>query len=412
MSAPASHALLSPSAAHRWLNCTPAPRLEAELPDSTSEYAEEGRLAHSVCELAARKKFTVMKTAAYNAALKKLKADPLWNDEMLTTANAYVEHLTEHAMRFEHAPYTALEVRVDISDYAPEAHGTCDCVMIGGDELIITDYKHGKGVAVSAEGNPQMRLYALGALKLYRPIYGDMIRRVSFYIDQPRLNDYSGDSMTVEELLAWGENTVKPKAVMAFAGLGEYSPGEWCRFCRAKAQCRARSDSFTALEDFKDALLPDNAALAEQYERDGIPAPPLLTDAEIGGLLTRAEELVKWHEALKEYALTACLNGITIPGWKAVEGRSIRKIADYDKAAAALQTAGYAEALLYRREPITLGDLDKLVGGEAQLKALLGDMLTRPPGKPSLAPKTDKRPAYSGAAADFKGVTADDSKPV
>lgn len=194
-----------------------------------------------------------MNNRAYNSRLKKLKADPKWDDEMLSTAATYVEHLTEHAMRFEHAPYVALEVQVDITDYAPEAFGTCDCIMIGGDELIITDYKHGKGVPVSAQDNPQMLLYALGALKLYRPIYGDMIRRVSTYIDQPRLDSYDGASMTVEELLAWGES-IKPKAAAAFMGTGEFAPGEWCRFCRAKAKCRARANQNTALEDFKDCI--------------------------------------------------------------------------------------------------------------------------------------------------------------
>jgi hypothetical protein len=166
MPTPTDHALLSPSAAGRWLHCTPAPRLEAELPESTSEYAEEGRLAHSVCELLARKKFTIMKPSAYTRDLKKLKGNALWQDEMLTTAAAFVEHLLERHMAFEHKPYIVFEVKVDITDFVPEAFGTCDCVMIGGDELIITDYKHGKGVPVSPQENPQMMLYALGALKL------------------------------------------------------------------------------------------------------------------------------------------------------------------------------------------------------------------------------------------------------
>ena len=316
---PDKHAILSPSAAHRWLHCTPAPRVEAEFPETTSEYAEEGRLAHSVCELAAKKKFTVMNNRTYNSRLKKLKADPKWDDEMLSTAATYVEHLTEHAMRFEHAPYVALEVQVDITDYAPEAFGTCDCVMIGGDELIITDYKHGKGVPVSAQDNPQMLLYALGALKLYRPIYGDMIHRVSTYIDQPRLGSYDGASMTVEELLAWGES-IKPKAAAAFMGTGEFAPGEWCRFCRAKAKCRARANQNTALEDFKDCIpLGRSIPMWAEYDATGFKPSNCLTDEEIGALLVRAEGLVAWYNDLKEYALAACLNGKTIPGWKAVE---------------------------------------------------------------------------------------------
>lgn len=402
---PDKHAILSPSAAHRWLHCTPAPRVEAEFPETTSEYAEEGRLAHSVCELAAKKKFTVMNNRAYNSRLKKLKADPKWDDEMLSTAATYVEHLTEHAMRFEHAPYVALEVQVDITDYAPEAFGTCDCIMIGGDELIITDYKHGKGVPVSAQDNPQMLLYALGALKLYRPIYGDMIRRVSTYIDQPRLDSYDGASMTVEELLAWGES-IKPKAAAAFMGTGEFAPGEWCRFCRAKAKCRARANQNTALEDFKDCIpLGRSIPMQTEYDATGFKPSNCLTDEEIGALLVRAEGLVAWYNDLKEYALVACLNGKTIPGWKAIEGRSTRAWTDQDAALEALMAGGVEEAIIYDRVPKTLAQLEKVIGKQ-RFGELVGGMITKSPGKPALAAESDKRPAYNGAAADFSEVKA------
>lgn len=402
---PDKHAILSPSAAHRWLHCTPAPHVEAEFPETTSEYAEEGRLAHSVCELAAKKKFTVMNNRTYNSRLKKLKADPKWDDEMLSTAATYVEHLTEHAMRFEHAPYVALEVQVDITDYAPEAFGTCDCVMIGGDELIITDYKHGKGVPVSAQDNPQMLLYALGALKLYRPIYGDMIRRVSTYIDQPRLGSYDGASMTVEELLAWGES-IKPKAAAAFMGTGEFAPGEWCRFCRAKAKCRARANQNTALEDFKDCIpLGRSIPMQAEYDATGFKPSNCLTDEEIGALLVRAEGLVAWYNDLKEYALAACLNGKTIPGWKAVEGRSTRAWTDQDAALDALMAGGVEEAIIYDRIPKTLAQLEKVIGKQ-RFGELVGGMITKSPGKPALAAESDKRPAHNGAAADFSEVKA------
>lgn len=402
---PDKHAILSPSAAHRWLHCTPAPRVEAEFPETTSEYAEEGRLAHSVCELAAKKKFTVMNNRTYNSRLKKLKADPKWDDEMLSTAATYVEHLTEHAMRFEHAPYVALEVQVDITDYAPEAFGTCDCVMIGGDELIITDYKHGKGVPVSAQDNPQMLLYALGALKLYRPIYGDTIRRVSTYIDQPRLGSYDGASMTVEELIAWGES-IKPKAAAAFMGTGEFAPGEWCRFCRAKAKCRARANQNTALEDFKDCIpLGRSIPMQAEYDATGFKPSNCLTDEEIGALLVRAEGLVAWYNDLKEYALAACLNGKTIPGWKAVEGRSTRAWTDQDAALEALMAGGVEEAIIYDRVPKTLAQLEKVIGKQ-RFGELVGGMITKSPDKPALAAESDKRPAYNGAAADFSEVKA------
>lgn len=405
MPTPTAHALLSPSAADRWLHCTPAPRLEADQPESTSGYAEEGRLAHSVSELVARKKFTVMTTRAYNSKLKKLKADPLWQDEMLATAGTYVEHLTENAMRFDHAPYVALEVKVDISDFVPEAFGTCDCVMIGGDELIITDYKHGKGVPVSAYENPQMMLYALGALKLYRPIYGDVIQQVTVYIDQPRLDSYSKYTLSVADLLAWGENTVKPKASLAHMGLGDFAPGDWCRFCRVKAQCRARAGAHTALEDFKDALLPtaENVAQVEKDGMDGVPTAPLLTNDEVGDLLKRGEALVEWYNSLKEYALATCLDGGTIPGWKAVEGRSTRAWADQDKALEAIMNAGHPRELVYDTVPKTLAQLEKMIGA-GPFNELVGGYIVKPPGKPALAVESDKRPPYSSASADFSEV--------
>ncbi len=399
------HALLSPSAAGRWLNCTPVPRLEESLPESVSEYAEEGRLAHSVCELAAKKKFSAMPARTYSAALKKLKANPLWQDEMLSCAAEYVEHLEEHAMLFPSAPYVALEVKVDISDYARDAFGTCDSVIIGGDQLIVTDYKHGKGVMVSAQENPQMLLYALGALKLYKPVFGDSLKRITVCIDQPRLNHYDVYSLTEAELLAWGENVVKPKAALAYMGLGAFNPGEWCRFCRMKAQCRARADAHTALEDFKDALLPtpENTKTAAIEDKHGVPHPPLLTDTEIGGLLSRGEALVAWYNSLKEYALNALLNGGEIPGWKAVEGRSSRAWADQDKAIETIINAGYPRELVYDSVIKSLAQLEKLIGTE-RFNGLVGSLIVKPAGKPALAPESDKRPAYSSAAADFEGA--------
>lgn len=393
MSTPNAHALLSPSAAVRWLHCTPAPRLESTLPEKTSEYAEEGTLAHSVCELLCRKKFTLLKPATYTAELKKLKKHPLWKDEMLDTAKVYIEHLTERYMEFKSVPYVMPEVRVDLTTYVPEAFGTCDCVMIGGKDLIITDYKHGQGVAVSAEENPQMRLYALGALKLYQVIYGDAIKRVRFYIDQPRLNSYTSDSMTVEDLVKWGEEIVKPKAQAAFAGVGEYAPGEWCRFCRAKAQCRTRADANTALEDFKD-IAPVPALKG---------GTPLLSNAEIGDLLTRGKSLVEWYNAVQEYALAAILRGEDVEGWKAVEGRSVRSWTDQDAALAAILAAGIDRAVVYDSVPKSLAQLEKTLG-KADFETVAGGYVCRPAGKPTLAVESDSRPAFNSASADFKDI--------
>ena len=200
------HALLSPSAAERWLHCALAPRLEATLPEKTSEYAMEGTLAHSVCEVTAKLHFEKIKKASYTAAVKRLKQDALWNDEMLDTAEVYADHLMEKAITLKHESYVAFEVQVDLSDYVPEGFGRCDCTIFGDDTLIIADYKHGKGVPVKAENNPQMMLYSLGALKLYRPLFGNAIKNVRMCIDQPRINSYECWSCTTE--LADGSGAV------------------------------------------------------------------------------------------------------------------------------------------------------------------------------------------------------------
>ena len=397
MPTPEKHALLSASSASRWLKCTAAPRFEEQFPEKTSEYAEEGRLAHAICELKVIKKFTTQITPrTYTTRLNKLKKEPYYADEMDKTSDLYVEHLTEKAMTYDSKPYVAVEVQVDFAEYVPEGFGTCDCIMIGGDTLNITDYKHGKGVPVSAEGNAQMRLYALGALKRYAAIFGNTIKRVCMTIDQPRLQDEpSTETITVEDLRAWGES-IKPAAAKAYMGLGEFCPGEHCRFCRGKAQCKARADINTALEEFKDCV-PQNG------EKPPLFGQGVLTDEEIGDLLIRGKELVAWYKDLEEYALNALLNGGTIPGWKAVAGRSNRTFTDTDAAIAAVIAAGYDEALVYERKPKTLTELEKLMG-KTEFAAKVGEFVVKPLGKPTLAPITDKREPYSPAAADFAEV--------
>ena len=398
--APEKHALLSASSASRWLKCTAAPRFEEGLPERTSEYAEEGRLAHAICELKTLKKFTIMSARTYNTRLSKLKKDPRYADEMDKTSDLYIDHLVEQAMQYDSPPTVAAEVQVDFGEYVPEGFGTCDNVMIGGDTLSITDYKHGKGVPVSAVGNPQMRLYALGALKRYAPVFGDAIKKVRMSIDQPRLDSYSTDAITVEDLLAWGES-IKPIAQKAYSGLGEFVPGEHCRFCRGKAQCRARANTNTALEDFKDCVPAGSVATPGGNE-----ARPLLSDAEIGDLLIRGKELVAWYKDLEDYATKALLDGKPIEGWKLVAGRSVRTFTDQEAAIRAAIAAGYDEALLYDRKPKTLSEMEKLMG-KAEFAEKIGSYVTKPLGKPTLALSTDKREAYNPAAADFAGVVAE-----
>lgn len=407
MPTPNEHALLSASSAERWLHCTAAPRYEEQFPESSSDYAEEGRLAHSICELYARKKFAPMSTRKFNSDLKKLQENPFYQEEMLTTADAYVQYLTEKAMTYERTPYVAQEVRVDFSDYVREGFGTCDCIMIGGDTLHITDYKHGKGVPVSSTGNPQMRLYALGALHQYMPIYGDAIKRVSMGICQPRLHaEVQEDSLTVEELLAWGEE-IKPVSEIAFSGLGSFVPGDYCRFCRGRAKCCKRAEQYTALEDFKDCVIEGKLPLHEQATNDqlrdcGEVIPGVLTDADIGDLLKRGAALKTWLKDLEDYATETLLQGGVIPGWKIVAGKSNRAFRDDEEALQIMLKAGYEKEKLY--EPKSLAELEKVIG-KKPFAELLGEQIYKPAGKPTLAVVADPRPVYNSAVADFKEVT-------
>ena len=369
-------------------------------------------MAHAIAELKTLKKFTLMTSRTYTTRLNKLKKEPLYNPEMDKTTDLYMEHLTEQAMLYDSAPTVAAEVKVDFNDYVPEGFGTCDNVMIGGDTLSITDYKHGKGVPVSAVGNPQMQLYALGALKRYAPIFGDAIKKIRMSIDQPRLDSYTTDIITVEELKAWGES-IKPIAQKAFSGLGEFVPGEHCRFCRGKAQCRARANINTALEDFKDCVpassVPADSLVPQEFSHigpHGNEVHPLLSDAEIGDLLIRGQQLVQWYKDLEEYALKTLLDGKPIDGWKLVAGRSNRAFTDQDAAIKAVIAAGYDEALVYDRKPKTLSELEKLMG-KAEFAEKIGSFVVKPLGKPTLALATDKRETYSPAASDFSGVVSE-----
>ena len=334
---------------------------------------------------------------------------------MLTTSEFYAQYLFDKSLTFAQKPYVALEVRVDFSDYVPEGFGTCDCIMIGGDTLHITDYKHGKGVPVSAEGNSQMRLYALGALKKYFLIFGDSIKKVSMAIVQPRITeDVSEETLTVEQLIEWG-NWVKPIAEKAYYGMGEFHSGSWCRFCKGRAVCKARTENYTALEDFKDFDIEGKLSEADVLAREdaiclGAEVPGVLSDAEIGDLLIRGAELVQWYGDLKSYALGAILDGKEIPGWKAVEGKSDRAFTDENAAIQKLKDSGYEEEKLYKpKEALSLSNLEKLVG-KKKFAELVGELITKPHGKPTLVPEKDNRAAYSPASVDFAEVTADGTK--
>lgn len=377
------HALLGASSAHRWLNCPPSARLTADMPDTAGAAAAEGTVAHKLAELKLRKYFFPMGPRQYSAAAKKIQADPLYTPEMESATDEYKDAINEISLTFADKPYIALEQQVDFSWIVPDGFGTADCILIGDGILHVVDFKYGKGVPVSAEDNPQMRLYALGAWARYALAYA--INRIRMTIVQPRNGGVShAEEMTIGELEAWAEEYVKPRAQLAAEGGGEYAVGDWCRFCKARATCRARSDYNLSLEGFQQAK------------------PPVITNDEVGDALRRARDLVSWLSDLEEYALTALLTGDEIAGWKAVEGRAVRAWTNQEAAFKAAKAAGIEEAILWERKPVSLAALEKAVGKKAFEP--LTPYVTVPPGKPTLAQETDKRPAITNrptAEADF-----------
>lgn len=380
------HALLSASGAKKWINCPASARLEEALPDEESTYAAEGSLAHAIGEIKLTKLFTDknMTDRTYKTRINKLAKDPLYQKEMDGYTDQYVDYVTEIAYGFLSAPFVAVERRLDYSDWAPEGFGTGDCILIYGSELHVIDFKYGKGVSVSAEDNPQMKCYGLGALKEFGMIFP--IVTVTLHIVQPRINNFSSWSITRQELTDWGDKTLKPAAVKAYAGDGECNPGSWCDegFCKLRATCRARADMHLALMD--KAVDPNPAGNTIMR------LPPVLSNDEVGAILKNAKFLASWVKKLETFATDEIAAGREVPGWKIVEGRSNRTLTDQTQAFADLQDAGYDETLLYNRVPLTLTALESLVTKEHKA-SILAKYITKPQGKPALVPADDKRPA-------------------
>lgn len=371
-----AHALLGASRAHRWLACTRSARLEEQFPDTTSDAAKEGTLAHTLAEAKVRSYYypADFSKRKLSGLVKKLKADSLWQDEMDGYTDEYLDYIKEAAMAFATKPYVMLEKKVDYSNYAPGGFGTADCILLGGGTLHIIDFKYGKGVCVSAEENPQLSLYALGAYETYKILYP--IKDIRMSIVQPRLDNISEWGCSLQELLGWGEY-IWARAALAWKGEGEYLPGEGtCRFCRAKAQCRARSD-YNVKQAFDIGELP-----------------PLITPEEAGERLRALEDVVKYQKDLQAWTLSECLAGNTVPGWKAVEGRSVREWTDMEAAFKELQENDIDEAVLYEKKPLTLAQVEKIVG-KADFDKIAGSFVTKPPGKPTLVKETDKREAIT-----------------
>ncbi len=368
------HALLSASSSHRWLSCPPSARLSENYEDRSSDYAAEGTAAHLLCEYKLKR--------ALGLDTKDPRADlSYYNQEMEECADgyaAYILELVEAAKRTCSDPVVLIEQRLDYSRYAEGGFGTGDALVIADGVLHVVDYKHGQGVLVEAEKNPQMMLYGLGALEIFDCLFD--IDTVSMTIYQPRRNNISSYTMSKEELYQWAEEELKPKAKLAYAGGGEFLCGEWCKFCKAKHECRARAEHSMELAQYDFKL------------------PPLLEDDEVESILSKIDELISWAGDIKSYALQAALGGKKWSGWKLVEGKSNRKYTDKAAVAAAVEKAGFDP---YEQNIKGITAMEKTLG-KAKFSELLGDLIEKPPGKPTLVPESDKRPAINTAQQDFK----------
>lgn len=369
----AKHAVLSASSSERWLNCPPSARLCEGYEDKGSDYAAEGTDAHTLCEYR-------LKQALGIPAEDPIENLSWYNEEMEECAAgyaAYVVELLETAKQTCSDPVVMIEQRVDFSRWVQEGFGTADCILIADGVLNIVDYKHGKGVEVSAEGNTQLSLYSLGALEIFDGIYD--IDRVCVHIYQPRKSNVVSFMVDKADLYHWADTELTEKAQLAYEGQGSFSCGEWCRFCKAKAECRERAEA--------------NLALA-RYE---FQSPALLDDEEIADILGKVDALTAWASDVKEYALQQAISGKEWTGWKLVEGRSNRKYTSEAAVATTVEGAGFDP---YERKVLGVTAMQKMLG-KTRFEELLAPYIEKPQGKPTLVPESDKRPAMNTAKNDF-----------
>ena len=361
-----SHALLSPSASRRWLECPPSVRLTELMEDKPSAYADEGTLAHSIAEGKLK--------SHLGYAENPIKCEDALMDEY---TDDYVAFVDEQMSVLEN-PSAFVEQRVDCSKYVPECYGTCDALIISDGVLHICDLKYGTGVKVDAVGNDQLRIYALGAFEMFSCLYDISTVRMSIF--QPRLSHSDTWELPIDDLLKWANEVLVPAAKQAWNGQGEFKAGEHCRFCKAKSNCRKRAEY--------------NLELA-RYDFE---PPATLDNIEIAAILAKADELVSWVTDVKEYALRQALSGVTYDGFKVVEGRSNRKYTDENAVVEAVKTAGFDP---YEHSVLGITAMTALLG-KKKFTELLGGIVEKPQGKPTLVPMSDKRPAINTANEDFK----------
>lgn len=385
-----AHALLSASGASRWLNCTPSARLEEEFgKEEASVYAAEGTLAHEFAELIIR--HTILKElsqAAFEARYYELLENDLYTEDMLDYVYQYVDYVKDELAASSIDTKDAvliIEEKVDLRQWIPESFGSCDAIIIADGTMKVMDLKYGKGVPVSAIGNKQLMLYALGAYDKYSIMYD--IVNIDLHIVQPRINNINSWSVEADELLNWAENTVIPAAKLAFNGKGQLKAGEWCKFCKVKARCRE--------------LYKANIELAKY---DFASPQDLLTDDEIADIIDKVPRLVEWANSVLAYATEEAVeNGKVWPGHKLVAGRSTRKFTNEIDVANTLIKEGFERDAIFDTKLKSLTALERVTGKKA-FEALLGSYVVKSEGKPTLVPLSDKRPAIGAEDAinDFK----------
>ena len=374
---PQKHALLSASSAHRWLHCPPSAKLTAGVADSPSEAALQGTAAHALAEHKLRR------------ALKQQSKRPVSeyeDDEMDTYTDDYVSYVLEQyetAKSETPGAVIYIEQHLDFPHLVPGGFGTGDCLIVADGTLHVVDLKYGLGVLVEAERNPQMMLYALGALRLFDALYD--IDTVALTIFQPRREHVSTWTISVAELNEWAEHTLKPAAELAAKGEGEFCAGAWCQFCKIASTCRARAEANLELAKF-----------------EFVPSAELSPD-EVAEVLARIPELTKWTTDVQDYALSQALAGERYEGFKLVAGRSIRKYSDETAVAEAAKAAGYRD--IYKQSLLTITAMERLMG-KKQFSEILGNLVIKPEGKPTLVPLSDKRPELhlDSAADDFTTI--------
>ena len=369
---PTKHALLSASKADRWIHCTPSARLEARVPDTPSAYAAEGTVAHAKAE-------EKLRNWMDGHPRKKVKCPDGEMDEATTAYRDYIQEIFNEEQKYSKDAKVFVEVQLDLSDWIPEGFGTADCVIVSDHCLHVIDFKYGKGVAVNAENNPQLLLYAAGAMRIYELTYA--FDTVQLHIFQPRLDSISEWTTTVDNIKDWLISTVTPAAEQAIDGQGDQHPGAWCKFCKVKANCKARAEMAMAIA-------------AEDKRLDGF----LLTSEEIAALLPQLGPISDWCADLREYATNEAMAGTHYDGFKLVEGVSRRKITNEQAAQEALEKQGYKPDQITKTSLLGISSLEKLVG-KKELAALLDNYIEKPAGAPVLVPVTDKRPELKVAAA-------------